>query len=332
MSKNLFVIGTRPEFIKISPIANSLNAKILFTNQHFSQNMSKAFYSLVKNCEIIKIKKSNNLIQHDIKEYIKKINPDNVTVQGDTNTTLLGAVAAKSLNNVKLFYLESGIRNYDLREIEETNRILISYLANINFVNHENNKNNLIQEKVPGKIFVTGSTVYASLLEQGLINDNIKSEDFILVTLHRPINVDYVPRLKSILNAIDSIGVKVIFPIHPRTEKILNVNKFKNIELIKPLSYKKFINILKKSKLVISDSGGLQEECVIFRKPLIIPMKHPVRPELVNKFNIMAHEPKKILIEANRFYKGNSIFSEISSIDNNIYGKEDSIEKILKYY
>ena len=330
--KNLFIIGTRPEFIKIAPVANELQSTILFTNQHFSKNMSTYFFNLVKNCEIIKLKNNNNLIQSNIKDYIKKINPDTVTVQGDTNSTLMGAIAAKSLNNLKIYYLESGIRNYYLREIEETNRILTSSIADINFVNHLNNKHNLIKENIPGKIFVTGSTVYASLHNQGLAGNTTKSEDYALLTLHRPINVDNYDRLNSILRNIDKIGMKFIFPIHPRTEKNLEPEIFNNIEFLKPLSYKKFIRLLKKSKLVISDSGGLQEECVIFRKPLIIPLENPIRPELVNKFNLLIQNPKSITTEIKNILEGSSVLSNIENIDNNIYGKNEVINKIVNFY
>ena len=330
--KNLFVIGTRPEFIKIAPVANELRSTILFTNQHFSKNMSTYFFDLVKNCEIIKMKNNNNLIQSNVKDYIKKINPNIVTVQGDTNSTLMGAIAAKSLNNLKIYYLESGIRNYDLREIEETNRILTSSIADINFVNHLNNKKNLIQEKIPGKIQVTGSTVYASLHNQGLVDNKTLPGDYVLITLHRPINVDNHQRLNNILRNIDEIGMKFIFPIHPRTEKNLDLKSFNNIEFLKPLSYKKFIKLLKKSKLVVSDSGGLQEECVIFRKPLIIPMENPVRPELVNKFNLLIQNPKSISTEIKKILEGNSVLSNIENIDNNIYGKNEVIDKIINFY
>ena len=330
--KNLFVIGTRPEFIKIAPLANKLGSKILFTNQHFSKNMSTYFFNLVKNCEIIKLKNTVNLMQSDIKDYIKKINPNIVTVQGDTNSTLMGAVATKSLNNLKLYYLESGIRNYDLREIEETNRILTSSISDINFANHANNKKNLIKENITGKIYITGSTVYSSLLNQGLIDEDTKSEDYILITLHRPINVDNIDKLNKLLRTLDSLGIKFIFPIHPRTEKNLKSKNFKNIEFIKPLSYKKFIKLLKNSKMVISDSGGLQEECVIFRKPLVIPLDNPIRPELVNKFNVLIREPKYISKEISSIMEGTSVLSKIQNIDNNIYGKEEVIDKLANFY
>ena len=101
---------------------------------------------------------------------------------------------------------------------------------------------------------------------------------------------------------------------------------------MKPLSYKKFISLLKKSKLVVSDSGGLQEECVIFRKPLIIPMENPVRQELVNKFNLLIQNPKSISTEIKKILEGNSVLSNIENIDNNIYGKNEVIDKIINFY
>ena len=126
--------------------------------------------------------------------------------------------------------------------------------------------------------------------------------------------------------------MKFIFPIHPRTEKNLEPEIFNNIEFLKPLSYKKFIRLLKKSKLVISDSGGLQEECVIFRKPLIIPLENPIRPELVNKFNLLIQNPKSITTEIKNILEGSSVLSNIENIDNNIYGKNEVINKIVNFY
>ena len=336
--KGLFIIGTRPEIIKTYPLVNKLDADILFTGQHFDNKMSKNFFSLFKNKEIITLdnnffKKKDlipNLITNEISKKIKSIKPKYVFIQGDTNSVLYGATAAKS-NNIPVFYLESGLRTFDINQIEEYNRVITSHLADLNFCNHVTNRDNLIKEGInKRKIFVSGSTVYSAIKPFILKENEIrkKNGEHILLTIHRPENTDDFARFNSILSTLNSLGEKIIFPYHPRIKKYLkneSILKYKNVKIVEPQTYKIFLESINGSKFVISDSGGLQEECMILKKRLIIPRRYSERPELLNKFNFLAEDNKKLLDLSKK------ILNEKIKIttNKNIYGEDEVINKII---
>lgn len=340
MKKNLFIIGTRPEIIKVAPLVNDVNSKVLFTGQHFNKNMHYDFLSLFeKNVEILNIKTKNldldiqKLIAFEnLTEIIEQINPDNVIVQGDTYSTLLGAISAKKASK-NLFYIESGMRSGDLTQIEEFIRVTVAHLANINFCNHKNNKLNLLNEGInKSKIVQTGSTVYAALNSTKLLSVDVKQKNTILLTLHRPENVDNSKKLFGILNTLDNLNLKILFPVHPRTEAKISdyKNRYENIRFIKPLNYQKFIKNLKECKFVISDSGGLQEECAILKKPLLIPRQFTERPEMLNKFNILVKNNTQLKKEISKLLKGTSSISDPDRF-NLLYGKDEVVKKIANY-
>ena len=335
-NKATFVVGTRPEIIKIAPIANKISSIVLFTGQHFDTNMSDDFFELldVEELRNLNLSEESNLsvqeMANSIANEVKKIDSQKIIVQGDTNSTLAGAIAAK-YQNKKLFFIESGMRSGDLMQTEEYNRILISHLSDINFCNHENNKINLINENIQNtKIKITGSTVYSSLkLATNIKKNSNNFENYILLTLHRPENVDDVTKLKKILDTIEKLENKVVFPIHPRTRKKLKSFKFKNIELIEPQNYFSFIDLMEKSIFIISDSGGVQEEAAVLRKPLIIPRDYTERPEMLGKFNLLAKNTKELFEESQKVLNNSSELC--SSVTNNelLYGEDEPIDKII---
>ena len=340
MNQTIFIIGTRPEITKIAPIANNLNSKILFTGQHFSKNMSNGFFDLIKNREIINLNLKrfknfdNNIrfIANQLEIKLKKLNANKIIVQGDTNTTLVGAIATKTLNK-KLYFIESGMRSFDISQIEEYNRVITSHLADINFCNHNTNKENLLNEGVSkSKILVTGSTVYSAV---NLVDSSIESigeKKYILLTLHRPENVDKKEKLLNLLKTINKLNYRVIFPVHPRTKANLDkyeIQKLENIKFLKPKNYKDFIELIKYSKFIISDSGGVQEEAAIYRKPLLIPRQYTERPEMLNKFNILVKNNKELLMQSKNILNGNSSLEKSLLSTPLLYGKMKPIENII---
>ncbi len=340
MNQTIFIIGTRPEITKIAPIANNLNSKILFTGQHFSKNMSNGFFDLIKNREIINLNLKrfknfdNNIrfIANQLEIKLKKLNANKIIVQGDTNTTLVGAIATKTLNK-KLYFIESGMRSFDISQIEEYNRVITSHLADINFCNHNTNKENLLNEGVSkSKILVTGSTVYSAV---NLVDSSIESigeKKYILLTLHRPENVDKKEKLLNLLKTINKLNYRVIFPVHPRTKANLDkydIQKLDNIKFLKPKNYKDFIELIKYSKFIISDSGGVQEEAAIYRKPLLIPRQYTERPEMLNKFNILVKNNKELLMQSKNILNGNSSLEKSLLSTPLLYGKMKPIENII---
>lgn len=303
--KYLFILGTRPEIIKSYPLINKLKANVLFTGQHYNKNMSDYFFDLIKNSEIHKVNKNYKIMSHNeitdnLKTNIIKINPSHIFVQGDTNSTLYGAVAAKYLNK-KLIYLESGQRSYDLSQVEEYNRYIVSQIADVNFCNHRNNVEALLKEGInKNKIFLTGSTVYSSLsgILQNINKDMINLQNYILLTLHRPENTDNLQKLFEMLSKLNNLDFKIKFIIHPRIDtKEINksLKNFHNIKIIKPTNYKKFIEYVICSKFIISDSGGLQEEAAILQKVLLIPRKYTERPELLDSYNFLAKNTSELI-------------------------------------
>tara|TARA_B110000008_G_scaffold147293_1_gene148870 strand:+ start:62 stop:1090 length:1029 start_codon:yes stop_codon:yes gene_type:complete len=338
MTKPLFIVGTRPEIIKISSLVNGIDSNVLFTGQHFDIEMSEFFFKLIKSAPLINLNGRNyqdknwGSFTNDIKSQIKKINPSSVVVQGDTNTTLYGAVAAKS-SGVKINYIESGMRSGDITQVEEFNRIIVAGLADKNFCNHKNNQKALTDEGVNlSKTMVSGSTVYSVLESNNLLKKELQNKGkFILLTLHRPENVDNSKKLNKLLNTIDSLGVNIKFITHPRVfkpEKYELLKPFKNIEAIKPKEYFSFIKLIKESLFVISDSGGIQEESAILGKPLLIPRNFTERPEMLSIFNLLVDKEKSLKEESRNLING---VSKIQKIDESklLYGKSEVVDLIL---
>ena len=235
--KTAIVLGTRPEIIKLSPLINQLNKKstsVIFTGQHYDYNMSMHFIEqlgLPKPNHSMKIPPTKPTLQ--IAEIIKKLSkifekekPETVIVQGDTNTVLAAGIASLK-SNIPISHIESGLRSHDWRMPEEHNRIIVDHFSDFLFAPTKTNKQNLISEKVHGKIFVTGNTVIDAINQFSKISKKqsnflIESNDYVLLTLHRAENVDNKQVLSSIIKGILDSNQKFIFPVHPRTQKRLH--------------------------------------------------------------------------------------------------------------
>ncbi|MDA8837390.1 UDP-N-acetylglucosamine 2-epimerase (non-hydrolyzing) [Candidatus Pelagibacter bacterium] len=298
------IFGTRPEIIKVAPIIDHLSKKkIPFTTihsgQHYDKSMSDIFFEELKlskpnyNLNLGKKKKNDNFIfslVNKVEKILIKIRPKIVIVQGDTNTSLGGAIAVKRANNflinkIKLAHVESGLRSYDYRMPEELNRLLIDHMSDILFPPTIIQSKILIDEGIPNKkIFIVGSTIADSLKMMKLKKS--KDTNTILLTIHRHENTQNKKMVISIIENINKIALKnnykIIFFCHPKTLKVLNRYKImlnNKIILKKPTSYKLFLEEIIKSKIIISDSGGIQEEACILKKNLITIRKSTERPE-----------------------------------------------------
>ena len=336
--KILIIAGTRPEITKLSPLINYLKSNVILTGQHHSKDMRENFLTLLdtSNIEKFDIEGYENFgvnkykIVNNLSNFLKKRKEELIIVLGDTNTTLSGAIAAKA-SNKKLLFLESGMRSYDLNQIEEFNRVIVSHMADYNFCNHKTNVDNLLKEGVDKKkIFLTGSTVYSSInnIERTV---KIDESDYILLTLHRPENVDDIQKLSLLINGLSKIESKIIFPVHPRTKQKLennNIEKFSNINYIEPQDYKAFLSLIANSRFVISDSGGVQEECMILRKPLIIPRDYTERKEMLGIFNILTPSVDQVISQAQKLIEGKSLLDKNILSNNLLYGKSEVIENM----
>mgnify|MGYP003114024913 CR=1 FL=1 len=275
----LLCFGTRPEWLKIKPLIKVLDQyKLLFTGQH---------PDLLEDIEVdysITISDSNNRLDQLISDCLLQFpegNFDSVLVQGDTASAFACAVAAFNRKK-KIFYLEAGLRSYDLNHPypEEGYRQMIARISDINLCPTELSKKNLVDEKISGECHVVGNTVLDNLLPY---KDECEYTNKVLVTLHRRENHDLMNQWFDEVNKLakNNSDLEFILPIHPNP----NVQKYKHIltdiNVIEPLPHSELLDILVKCKLVISDSGGLQEEGSFFNKKVIVCRKTTERPEAI---------------------------------------------------
>jgi len=233
-----------------------------------------------------------------IKDILKKEQPDIVLVVGDTNSVLSAALAANKLH-IKVGHIEAGLRSHDIAMVEETNRIITDHVADIFFPPTKEARQNLIEEGViPEKIHITGNTVVdAALMHKELADKKVdilkrlslEKNNYIVLTAHRPENVDVRERLASMLKGFELIkqkhNIPIVWPIHPRTSKMLKQFSLvvpDGIKLIPPLGYLEFLQLQANSKIILTDSGGIQEESCIFKIPCVTLRDNTERPETLN--------------------------------------------------
>ncbi len=320
--KVAIVLGTRPEIIKMSPVAKELEARgidyfILHTGQHYDFNMDKIFFEeLGLKPEAINLDigsgthgETTGKIIMGMEKILLDEKPDVVLVQGDTNTVLAASLVSVKLH-ITLGHVEAGLRSFDRRMPEEYNRIICDHISDYNFAPTKTAERNLQEEgiskrdilyygkKTNQKIILTGNTI-VDAIEQNLANANdsqifsklglIKGEYF-LVTAHREENVDHKDRLLGILkglqNVADFYGLPIVYPIHPRTKKRLEefnlideLNKITNLKLIDPVGFFDLLALEANAKLVLTDSGGIQEEACSLKVPCVVLRDRSDRPE-----------------------------------------------------
>jgi len=322
------VIGTRPEIIKMAPLIRACEKRnldyfILHTGQHYSYEMDKAFFDDLElrepkynlNVGGQEYRKQVGMMIRDIMDILDREKPEIVFVQGDTNSVLAGALAANKLQ-IKIGHHEAGLRSHDLTMLEETNRIITDHISDLLFAPTESALKNLKDEGInTGKVFLTGNTVVDAVQQNIKIAAKkvdvlkklgIKGE-FIVITAHRAENVDVEKRLRGILEGLELVAqyakLPIVYPIHPRTKK--NMEKFgiekpPTVKFIEPLGYLEFLQLESKAKLIITDSGGLQEEACILKVPCVTVRDNTERPEtILAKVNVLAGtRPASILAGA----------------------------------
>jgi UDP-GlcNAc3NAcA epimerase len=294
--KILTVVGARPQFIKLAPLSkilreNGINEIIVHTGQHYDENMNDLFF---KELEIpepdynLGIGSGNHGEQTgrmliEIEKIILKENPDLVIVYGDTNSTLAGALAASKLH-IKLAHVEAGLRSFNKRMPEEINRVLTDHVSDILFCPTQTAVENLKNEGITKGVYLVGDLMFDALLHFSKISDmksnilerlNIKPKEYYLATIHRAENTDNYERLKNILTAFSKMDEMVVFPIHPRTRKMINyygldgLLENDNVKVIDPVGYLDMLKLEKNAKAILTDSGGVQKEAFWLKVPCI---------------------------------------------------------------
>lgn len=354
------VIGTRPEIIKMAPVLDEIEKMgidniLIHTGQHYDHEMSQQFF------QDLKIKKpdynigvgSNShgkqtaIMMESIENVLIAEKPDVIMVQGDTNAVLAGALTASKLH-MAVGHVEAGLRSYDKTMPEEINRQIADICSNIFFVPTEESAINLLFENInPHEIYITGNTIvdacYRHLkiaeVESNILNELQVTGDILILTIHRAENVDDPKRLKNIVDALLELNnITVIFPVHPRTAKTLKKFGFydtlenaPHIKIIKPLGYLDFLLLLSKSKFVMTDSGGLQEEAITLNIPCITLRYNTERPETVKAGgNILVGTDKDMIVDAYiRISTDSTLYQKMKNAKNP-YGNGQSSKNIIK--
>jgi len=285
------IVGARPQFIKLAPLSAGLALSheeyIVHTGQHYDYSMSeKIFNDLgIRKPDIhLEIGSGTQASQTGkmmigLEQAMMEQKPDTVIVFGDTNSTLAGALAAAKLN-IPIIHIEAGLRSYNKTMPEEINRIATDHLSKYLFVPTQTGMNILRSEGLEKIAYLTGDIMVDTIknnlevaLKKSTIISDLKLEDkeYNLLTLHRNYNVDDTKILEHLLDQLGQLQERVIFPVHPRTKKMLPASYCvpENIEMIEPQGYLDFIVLEYYSKRIVTDSGGIQKEAYILHKPCI---------------------------------------------------------------
>ena len=309
--KLLISVGTRPNFIKITRFkavsrALGIKVEIVHTGQHYDQNMANIFFDQfnLRPDYFIQLKETSPAGQ--IGEMVVELSklahtskPDVLSTPGDVNSTLAAGIAANKLG-IPLAHLESGLRSNDRSMPEEINRILTDEISDYYFVTEQSGIDNLKAEGKHGQLHFVGNTMIDTIVgfNQEIENSSIlsdielKAKEFVLVTIHRPSNVDSNEGLDKLFRLFQYLSKKnkIVFPIHPRTvSKMIEYglyDQFKaipNLRLLDPLGYFEFQKLIKYSKLILTDSGGIQEESTFRRVPCLTLRENTERPSTIEQ-------------------------------------------------
>ena len=300
----LCVVGARPNFIKMAALLDEIQrrphirALLIHTGQHYSRDMSESLF-----CDLELPQPDVNLgvapgsqttqtaeIMKGLEPIFESRRPDVILVVGDVNSTLAAAlVAAKT--GIRLAHVEAGLRSFDRRMPEEINRVVTDALADYLFVSEPSGVKNLLAEGASAeKVFFVGNVMIDTLLrfrrkaDASMVRErlNVAKGGYAVVTLHRPSNVDDPVRLKDLLQMLSTLAgrLPVIFPVHPRTKQRILANGLAHDKLVilEPLGYLEFLKLMADARLVLTDSGGIQEETTILDVPCLTLRENTERP------------------------------------------------------
>lgn len=305
------IVGARPNFMKIAPLYKALSLTknytpmLIHTGQHYDEKMSKLFFEDLGMPEpdaFLQVgsgthgQQTARIIERYEEFILNGDKPYMVVVAGDVNSTIACAIVAKKLH-IPVAHLEAGLRSFDERMPEEVNRVLTDRISDLLFTPSLDGNENLVREGVdPRKIHFVGNIMIDSLIEHQKKAERSSiltelgigcNEPYILATLHRPSNVDEASGLCVLLSAFAEIGkkIKIVFPMHPRTSKnierlglIHKVAEIPNLVITEPIGYLDFMMLQMKAKLIMTDSGGIQEESTFFGIPCLTLRDNTERP------------------------------------------------------
>ena len=365
------ILGTRPEIIKMAPIIDEISKRgidqiVLHTGQHYDKEMSDNFFRDLEipspdyniNVGSASHGKQTGLMMKGIEEVLVSEKPDIVLVQGDTNAVLAGALVASKLH-IAVGHVEAGLRSFDMTMPEEINRRVADVASSMYFVPTVESASNLLAEGFSRRnLIITGNTVVDACFrhleiakkrgieEESLSRLDIENMDNILtLTMHRAENVDDRKRVTSIIEALKELDqMNIIFPIHPRTKNTLQefglfdeLDSLEHVHIIKPIGYLDFLQLTSASTLILTDSGGLQEEAITLDVPALTLRYNTERPETVTSGgNILVGSDKDAILEYVGRILSDEEFRDRMKNAPNPYGQGDSakltVDAIQEYY
>jgi UDP-N-acetylglucosamine 2-epimerase (non-hydrolysing) len=338
MIKIICVCGARPNFMKIAPLMKAFAANsefktlLVHTGQHYDEKMSKLFFdelNIPKPDINLEVGSGSHAVQtaevmKKFEPVVLEFKPDYVLVVGDVNSTIACGLVAVKLG-VKLIHVEAGLRSFDRTMPEEVNRVLTDSISDLLFVTEQSGVDNLIREGIsPEKIHLVGNVMIDTLLANKhkaeasdvLSKLGLVKKGYGVITLHRPSNVDDLEKLSEILDAFEQIQkeIKLVFPIHPRTRNNIRnsplekrVESMTNLLLTDPIGYLDFLCLMSNAGVVMTDSGGIQEETTILGVPCMTLRENTERPvTLTEGSNRLVHITEEDILKNYRDIKNNS--------------------------
>jgi UDP-GlcNAc3NAcA epimerase len=346
------VTGTRPQIIKTAPLFSALEHKdiaysFIHTGQHYDFEMTTQFiedFNIRKPDFNLEVGSGTDSYQtyeiiRQLSDVLRREKPDYLIIPGDTNSALASALVGFKMD-IATCHLEAGLRSNDMRMQEEVNRRLIDHGSAALFAPTNIAVANLESENVRGSIYHTGDTMYDVLKsrlslfqKKDIVSEILKSlrhdtENYAILTLHRRENVEFLNRCNSIFNVLGKLEFEIIFPIHPRTKSIIEENSMiipENITIIPPVPYDTMMALVVKSKLLITDSGGLQKEAYLLNTPCVTIRDNTEWVETLKAgANVLATPNNDDLLK-----KAQSMWGKKMDNDASVYGNGNASEKIV---
>jgi len=344
--KIINVVGARPNFMKVAPIQRvmenrRMDVRLVHTGQHYDERMSKLFFTDLQMPQpdvYLNVGSGSHAVQTakvmvEFEKVLETEKPDLVLVVGDVNSTIACSLVASKMH-IKVAHVEAGLRSNDREMPEEINRILTDSISDYLFVTEQSGIDNLKREGISAeKIFFVGHVMIDSLIyflekakESDILQRNgLKPHEYALITLHRPSNVDVKENFEKILSAFEKIeaDLPIVFPIHPRSQKMIEhfglksrVEKMKNLMLMEPQGYLDFMNMMQHARMVMTDSGGIQEETTYLQIPCLTIRENTERPVTVEQGTniLVGTDTNRIVEEAKKILSGNGRIGRIPDL------------------
>ncbi|WP_297065536.1 non-hydrolyzing UDP-N-acetylglucosamine 2-epimerase [Thermococcus sp.] len=342
----MIIFGTRPEIIKLSPVIRAFKRSrispiVVHSGQHYDYEMSRVFLEelgLPEPDYHLEVGSGSHATQTGktmigIEKVILKEKPDVTIVQGDTNTALAGALASVKVK-VPVAHVEAGLRSFDRTMPEEINRVLIDHSSEVLFPPTKEAEINLKREGITENVYITGNTIVDAVLENSKIaeeksnileNLSLKPKGYILITVHRAENTDKKENLEKLVNILEKLPFTIVYPIHPRTKKKLmsfglweRMEKISNLIITEPLGYLDFLKLEKNAKIILTDSGGIQEEAITLNVPCLTLRYNTERPETIDAGGniLVGLETERVLYYVQKLIEDKSFYKAMSSAKN----------------